>query len=462
MSGKYQVYAEYKDSGVEWLGAIPSHWEIIQSRRLFSQRKERAYPDDEQLTASQKHGVIFQKEYMELESQRVVQVITGSEILKHVEPNDFVISMRSFQGGLEWCKYSGSVSSAYIGLISIKHVVPEFFAYLFKCKPYIQALQSTSNLVRDGQALRFENFSQVSLPKIPDIEQEKIAKFLDHETAKIDTLIDKQQQLIKLLKEKRQAMISHAVTKGLNPHAPMRDSGVEWLSEVPEHWDVCKLKHIISSLESGVSVNAADIPAYGDELGVLKTSCVYTRSFRVEENKTVLKEEENRVKCPIRKGAIIISRMNTPELVGASALVEADETNIYLPDRLWQTVFASNIKLNPKFIAFFMMIKGFRNKISLAAEGASSSMQNIAKDDYLSINIALPDIAEQDEIVSHLENKLGGFQKLEERANKAIELIQERRTALITAAVTGKIDVRNWQAPEPLHSNKETHKETVA
>jgi type I restriction enzyme S subunit len=180
MVGKYQAYAEYKDSGVEWLRAIPNHWEIIHSRRLFSQRKERANPDDEQLTASQKYGVIFQKEYMELESQRVVQVITGSDILKHVEPNDFVISMRSFQGGLEWCQYSGSVSSAYIGLISIKHVVPEFFAYLFKCKPYIRALQSTSNLVRDGQALRFENFAQVSLPKILDDEQRQIANFLDH------------------------------------------------------------------------------------------------------------------------------------------------------------------------------------------------------------------------------------------------------------------------------------------
>jgi type I restriction enzyme S subunit len=195
---------------------------------------------------------------------------------------------------------------------------------------------------------------------------------------------------------------------------------------------------------------------------VLKTSCVYTRSFRVEENKTVLKEEENRVKCPVRKGAIIISRMNTPELVGASALVETDETNIFLPDRLWQTVFANDGKQNPKFIAFFMMIKGFRNQISLAAEGASSSMQNIAKDDYLSINILLPSIAEQDAIVSHLESKLEGLQKLDERINKAIEFMQERRTALISAAVTGKIDIRGWQAPGSFYNNQEINREDAA
>ena len=245
---KYQPYTNYKNSGIEWLGDIPEHWEIIQSRRLFTQRKERARQNDEQLTVSQKHGVIFQKEYMEIESQRVVQVITGSDILKRIEPNDFVISMRSFQGGLEWCKYSGSMSSAYVALIPIKFVIPSFFSYLFKSSPYIQALQSTSNLVRDGQALRFENFSQVSLLKVPENEQQKIADFLDHETAKIDTLIEKQRQLIELLKEKRQAIISHAVTKGLNPNAKMKHSGVEWLGYIPEHWEVLNINYVLNAI----------------------------------------------------------------------------------------------------------------------------------------------------------------------------------------------------------------------
>ena len=153
---RYKAYPGYKDSGLQWLGHIPTHWELMQSRRLFAQRKERARQGDEQLTASQKYGVIYQKLFMELEGQSVVQVFTGAEILKHVEENDFVISMRSFQGGLELCRYPGCVSSAYVGLIPIKHVCPEFFKYLFKCSPYIQALQSTSNLVRDGQALRLQ------------------------------------------------------------------------------------------------------------------------------------------------------------------------------------------------------------------------------------------------------------------------------------------------------------------
>jgi type I restriction enzyme S subunit len=201
-----------KDSGVKWLGKVPKHWKIIQSRRIFAERKDRAQEGDEQLTASQKHGIVSQQEFMELEGRRVVPVITGSEILKRAKENDFIISMRSFQGGLEWCKRIGSMSSAYIALIPIKHVIPQFFAYLFKSKPYIQALQSTSNLVRDGQALRFENFSLVDLVIIPDEEQRAIADYLDNQTTKIDTLITKARQAIELMKERRTALISAAVT----------------------------------------------------------------------------------------------------------------------------------------------------------------------------------------------------------------------------------------------------------
>ena len=286
-------------------------------------------------------------------------------------------------------------------------------------------------------------------------EQIAIANFLDHETAKIDHLIEKQQQLIELLKEKRQAVISHAVTKGLNPNVPMKDSGVEWLGEVPEHWGVSRLKNIIRSLESGCSVNAADIPAQSNELGVLKTSCVYTRSFRIEENKTVVPEDIHRVKCKVRKGAIIISRMNTPELVGASALVKVEADNIYLPDRLWQTIFFENIDIDAEYLSHFMTVQGFRDQIALGAEGASSSMQNIAKEDYLNINCLVPPLEEQIQIRAFIEQKLAVLSNLNMKAQEAVERLKERRTALISAAVTGKIDVRHWQAPTVAEADTE-------
>jgi type I restriction enzyme S subunit len=278
-------YPAYKPSGVEWLGEVPEHWGMGQSRRRFRLRNEPAKADDEQLTASQKHGIIRQAEFIESEGRRVVEVIKGQDILKHVEPGDFVISMRSFQGGLEYSRVRGSISSAYVMLAPVKQIIPQFFSWLFKSQPYIQALQSTTNLVRDGQALRFSNFCQVDIPVIPADEQLAIATFLDNETAKIDALIAEQQRLIELLQEKRQAVISHAVTKGLNPNAPMKISGVEWLGEVPEHWRMKRVKHLCACFEQGWSPQCENESSDGDAPGVLKVGCVNGGIFRPSENK---------------------------------------------------------------------------------------------------------------------------------------------------------------------------------
>ncbi len=200
------------DSNAEWIGQIPLHWKMSQSRWLFALRKDRAFPDDEQLTASQKYGIVYQKDYME-QGTRVVQVITGDDILKHVEPNDFVISMRSFQGGIEWSGLRGKISSAYVMLIpDNEKVYAPYFRWLLKSHKYIRALQSTSNLVRDGQALRYNNFKQVELPLIPIKEQMRIASFLDAKTTLIDNLAEENQKQIGLLKEYRAAIISETVT----------------------------------------------------------------------------------------------------------------------------------------------------------------------------------------------------------------------------------------------------------
>lgn len=204
--------ARLKDSGVQWLGCIPDHWQVWRSKRLFLRRADRAGAGDEQLTASQEYGVIPQKDFMLREGRRVVQVVTGTEILRRVEANDFVISMRSFQGGIEWSQFSGAISSAYVPLIPTDRVYSRFFAYLLKSSRYIQALQSTSNLVRDGQALRYENFCLVDLPLPPLSEQRSIAAFLHDETQRISTLTATIQVAIGHLKEYRTALIAAAVT----------------------------------------------------------------------------------------------------------------------------------------------------------------------------------------------------------------------------------------------------------
>jgi type I restriction enzyme, S subunit len=201
-----------KDSGVEWLGRIPAHWQTIQSRRVFQVRNQLAAESDEQLTASQKYGMLPQTEFMEREGRRVVATIKGTDSLRRVEPDDFVISLRSFQGGIEWCKIRGSVTFHYVVLKPVKAIHPAYFGQLFKSSVFIQALRATTDFIRDGQDLRFSHFVLVTLPLVPLEEQAAIATFLDRETTRIDALIAKVQQAIDKLREYRTALISAAVT----------------------------------------------------------------------------------------------------------------------------------------------------------------------------------------------------------------------------------------------------------
>ncbi|MBI6189397.1 restriction endonuclease subunit S [Providencia rettgeri] len=458
MVGRYKAYPEYNDSGVEWLERLPLGWKTMKVKFLLKDGSEgikigpfgsalkledmvedgiRVYGQENVI----KRDFTLGKRFISQEKYDDMKIYT-------VEAGDILVTMMGTSGKCQVVPENASLGIIDSHLLKLRvnsKIQPELFRLLVD-----EAQEIKNQISKQGKGsimhgLNSSIVKELEFP-LPSLEEQiQILSFLNHEIANIDTLIAKQEKLIELLKEKRQAVISNAVTKGLNPDVPMKDSGVEWLGDVPEHWVVLKLKHLIQSLESGCSVNAADTPAKTSEIGVLKTSCVYTRRFRVEENKTVLQEDLPRVKCPIRKGAIIISRMNTPELVGASALVNVDIDNIYLPDRLWQTNFNKSFDIEAEFLAYFMTVEGFRNQISLSAEGASSSMQNIAKEDYLAINAILPQLKEQIEIVNYIKKNEAKFLRLEAQVMNTIELLKERKTALISAAVTGKIDVRDWQ-----------------
>lgn len=203
---------QLKDSGIEWLGHIPSHWSVVPAKALFAQSKETRHETDVQLTASQKYGIISQEDYMEKQSYKIVLADKGLENWKHVEPNDFIISLRSFQGGLEISYIPGCITWHYIVLKPKAGVEPEYFKWLFKSPRYIQALQRTANFIRDGQDLRFSNFVQVPLPLIPMDEQKEIADYLNKKTARIDSIIADVTEQIEKLKEYRQSIISEVVT----------------------------------------------------------------------------------------------------------------------------------------------------------------------------------------------------------------------------------------------------------
>lgn len=204
--------APMKGSGVDWIGKIPAHWEVRRSKYLFTQRKEFARKGDVQLSATQSYGVIPQDEFEELVGRRVVKIQTNLEKRKHVELDDFVISMRSFQGGLERAFASGCIRSSYVILRPLETVNPDYFGYLFKSPRYIKALQATGSFIRDGQDLNFDNFSKVDLFIPPLDEQAAIGAHIKFACQKIDNGIATKQQQIATLNEYKTCLINGAVT----------------------------------------------------------------------------------------------------------------------------------------------------------------------------------------------------------------------------------------------------------
>lgn len=444
----FPKYSEYKESGHGWIRDMPEHWIEMRAKVLFGERKEKADAADQQLTASQKYGVIPQAQFSKLEGQKVMQVITGREILKKARPNDFVISMRSFQGGLEFCEYEGAISSAYVPIFSRYRMVLGFFKHLFKSETFIKALQLTSNLVRDGQALRFANLCMLFLPYPSLEEQKKIAVFLDHETARIDVLIAEQQRLIELLKEKRQAVISHAVTKGLNPNAPIKDSGVEWLGEVPAHWKVLKLKHVVREI-----VDAEHKTVHFVDDGRF----LVARTSNVREGRLVFKnakytDEDGYVEWTERgvpaPGDIIFTR----EAPAGEACIVPKDVPVCLGQRT--VLLRLKRKLVSEEYCLYSIYSGAASRfIENLSQGSTVSHINMA--DIPNMPIFLPPFDEQLAIAQAVKIEADSYEELLRTAVHGIELLLERRSALISAAVTGKIDVRGWQpnkstSPEPV------------
>ena len=267
-------------------------------------------------------------------------------------------------------------------------------------------------------------------------EQEKIANFLDHETAKIDTLIAKQQGLIKLLKEKRQAVISHAVTKGLNPNAPMRDSGVEWLGEVPAHWVVSKFGYISIVVRGGSPRPAGDPLLFNGDYSPWVTVAEITKDDEVyltstESFLTKLGSEQCRV---FSAGTLLISNSGATLGVPKILTIDANAND--------GVVGFECLSLNHEFAYFYLstITDDLRERIK-----QGSGQPNLNTDIVKAISVPIPPASEVKQIVEYIVRTRLQFKLLTEKATRGIELLQERRTALISAAVTGKIDVHDWQ-----------------
>ena len=424
---------------VKWQKSFPHHWEIVPAKRLFPESKARAAENDEQLSATQDYGVIPQSEFMRLAGRRVVQLNSNQHLRKRVEIGDFVISMRSFQGGLERAWAEGGIRSSYVVLKPRASLILGYYQYLFKSAEYIQALQSTANFIRDGQDMSYQDFILIDLPLPPNEEQFSIAAFLDYETARIDQLIAKQQQLVELLKEKRQAVISHAVTKGLNPNAPMKDSGVEWLGQVPEHWVVSKFGFISSVVRGGSPRPAGDPELFDGDYSPWVTVAEITKDDEIylTETESCLTQKGSQQCRVFPSGTLLLS--NSGATLGVPKILSI---NANANDGV---VGFEKLNINHEFAYFYLSIltDNLRERIK-----QGSGQPNLNTDIVKAINIAIPPEREVNAIVDYVHKQRAKFAELTNKAINTVDLLQERRTALISAAVTGKIDLRGWQPPK--------------
>jgi type I restriction enzyme S subunit len=426
-------YDSYKDSGVEWLGEVPEHWEIYEGKRIFGNRRELALADDEQLAASQKYGVIPQTLMMELNDSKVMLALKGTDSFRHVEKNDFVISLRSFEGGIEHSSYVGCVSPAYTVLKSTRQVTSVFFRHLFKSGAYVSALQATTDSLRDGKSITFQQFGNIHLAIPTSQEQQAIAFFLDQETSKIDNLISEQERLIALLKEKRQTVISHAVTKGLNPDVPMKDSGVEWLGEVPVGWVITKAKFV-----SNIFVPQRNKPELNDDCGVAWATMEDMKGNYIESTNHFVDSASAEMAGSkvLKAGAVIAS------CVGSFDVVSINQIDVIINQQL------------QAFIPFSIEAQYLRELIRISKcyfelVGTAATLIYVNQQGFENLPVLVPSIKEQQAIIFYLDQETTKIDNLIAESSNVISLLKERRSALISSAVTGKIDVRKFVPSQP-------------
>lgn len=427
-----------KDSGYPWMGEIPSHWRDINPKALFTQRKERAKEGERQLTASQQYGVLYQDEYMALTGSRVVVVQKDFDILKHVEAGDFVISMRSFQGGLEYSPVSGSISSAYVMLIPNKELVyPPFYKWLLKSSAYIRALQSTTDLVRDGQAMRYSNFAKVRLLVAPLEEQRAIAAYLDDKVGQIDSIIEEVKASIEEYKQWKASTIFEAVTKGLNPDSEMRYSGIEWIGDIPKTSRLIRLRYLVQDYKAGPfgSSLITDKLLHEGDILVYTPEHIARKNTTSEKNLYLPRERaEEMEQFFVHAGDIVFPIVGS---LGRAMMITEEMPCGIINQRLAKFSLRENAVDPDYFMWVFGRSSFFTPYIEVNRRG--SFIVNLTKTIVYDMPFVLPmEKAEQRRIAKYLDEKCGTIDAMIAEKESVILDLESFKCSLIYEVVTGK------------------------
>ncbi len=426
-------YSDYRDTGVEWIGEVPSHWLVEPLRGLVVERKEKNLGMISNNLLSLSYGRIVPKDINTTdgllpESFETYQIVRAGDIVFRL--TDLQNDKRSLRSAL--VEEDGIITSAYLCVRPTKGH-PRFLSYLFRAYDSAKVFYSMGGGLR--QSMKFSDFKLMPVVLPPVEEQTAIACFLDTEIFKIDALIADQQRLVGLLKEKRQAVISHAVTEGLNSDASMKSSGIDWINEIPAHWEIRVLASLITKITNGYVGPTRDV-LVDEGVRYLQSLHIKDNTIRFDTPYYVTKEwSEQHQKSILRKGDVLVVQTGD---IGQVAVV---------PDEFEGCNCHALIILTPKhneirgdWLSWVLNSNfGFHSLMSIKT-GALHPHLNCGNVKYL--RIPVPPIEEQGEIVTYLEEQLDQFDRLIGAALYSVELLKERRSALISAAVTGKIDVR--------------------
>lgn len=443
-------YPEYKDSGVGWLGVVPAHWEVKRLRNVATLNPPKSeiaqLPRDTEVSFLPMEAVGDDGTLNLDRTRPISEVETGYTYFREGDVTIAKITpcFENGKGAVMRGLHNGhgfGTTELIVVRPSEEKTTSDYLHLLFTSHPF-RRFGEASMYGAGGQKRVPDDFVRdfaVAFP--PSEEQTAIATFLDRETAKIDALVAEQEKLIALLQEKRQAVISHAVTKGLDPNVPMKDSGVEWLGEVPAHWEVCALRRVIAAIEQGWSPECYAREAEEQEWGVLKAGCLNGGNFRPSENKALPPELPPEEAYEVRVGDVLMSRASgSPELVGSTALVKATRQRLMLSDKIFRLKLKEFV--NAAFFVAALNSRPLRIQIENALSGGNGMANNLPQSSLLTFAMAVPPLAEQAPITVFLEQETAKLDTLTAEARSAITLLQERRTALVSAAVTGQIDVR--------------------
>jgi type I restriction enzyme, S subunit len=443
--GELEPYPAYKDSGLSWLGEMPSHWQTQRSKYLFREADLRSIAGTEQrLSMSQRHGLIPSSH---LEKRTLVsESNVGGKLC---EAGDLVLNrLKAHLGVVAVSPMRGVVSPDYTVLRPLGTANHDYFCAVYRSPHCGEELRRRAKGIVEGfWRLYTDDFYDIRVPVPPPDEQAAIMRFLSWTNARLERSIRAKRKGIALLMEQKQVVIQRAVTNGLDGNSQVKATGIPWLSQIPQHWEVRRLRTLVRAIDQGVSPLAEGFLAEGDSWGVLKSGCVNRGVFRETEHKRLARGFDIDPAIAVKVGDVLISRAcGSPSLVGSVARVRSLRYRLILSDKTFRASFRDSV--DPDFMVYAMNCRYYRHQVEQAISGAEGMANNLPLSSLKDFRFAIPPKAEATRIAEQLSKDTLAIDKRVAHLEGEIELLREYRTRLVADLVTGRLDVR--QAVERL------------